>query len=284
MPSLQILGKKKKKEGCAYHALKSWIKGVHTIFQLLVVADCKIFFSILTCLCLKICKGHSRDWQSAWENGVSQILAPIAWVMLPSFMFQVSFEPVSNPDYSSLTHRCTTCLAGGREGVVTDRQPPRSCSYSPAAASLSQAIYRRQIQVTDAWQMKKRNKQCSRDWISSTCHAYGAKEDDMTACCGLSKPRKKKGTKSPMKEGGVPKVRKKKTSGGRNTVTTMNHHISNCDRDYLQSAHTAPHKQQPLLIENTKTDRFTHLTHASLLQHQLPTGANAVLCGSDWLS
>lgn len=106
----------------------------------------------------------------------------------------------------------------------------------------------------------------------------------MTACRGLSKPRKKKRTKSPMKEGGVPKVRKKKTSGGRDTVTTMNHHISNCDRDYLQSAHTAPHKQQPLLIENTKTDRFTPLTHASLLQHQLPTGANAVLCGSDLLS
>lgn len=115
MLSLQIYWeKKKKKEDCTYHALKSWIKGLHTIFQLLMVADCKIFFSILTCLCLKICKGHSRDWQSARENGVSQILAPIAWVMLPSFMFQVSFEHVSNPDYSSLTHRCTTCLAGGR--------------------------------------------------------------------------------------------------------------------------------------------------------------------------
>lgn len=110
----QTLGKKR---GCAYHALKSWIKGLHTIFQLFMVTDCKIFFGILTCLCLKICKGHSRDWQSAWGNGVSQILAPIAWVMLPNVMFQVSFEPVSSPDYFALTHRYTACLAGRREGV-----------------------------------------------------------------------------------------------------------------------------------------------------------------------
>lgn len=54
----------------------------------------------------------------------------------------------------------------------------------------------------------------------------------------------------------------------------MNHHISNCDRDYLQSTHKAPHKQWPLLMENIKPDRFTHLTHASLLQHQLPTAAS----------
>ena len=31
-----------------------------------------------------------------------------------------------------------------RRSPVTDRQPPRTCSYSPAAASLSQTIYRRQ--------------------------------------------------------------------------------------------------------------------------------------------
>lgn len=54
----------------------------------------------------------------------------------------------------------------------------------------------------------------------------------------------------------------------------MNHHISNCDRDYLQSTHKAPLKQWPLLMENIKPDRVTHLTHASLLQHQLPTAAS----------
>lgn len=69
-------------------------------------------------------------------------------------------------------------------------------------------------------------------------------------------------------------TKRRKTSGGRNTVTTMNHHISNCDRDYLHSAHIAPHKQWPLLMENIKPDRFTHLTHASLLQHQFPTAAS----------
>lgn len=106
-----------KYEGCTFHALKPLVKGLCTIFQLLMVADCKIFFSILTCLCLKICKGHSRDWQSARENGVSQILAPIAWVMLPTFVFQISFEHVSNPDYSFLTHRCAVFLAEGGEGV-----------------------------------------------------------------------------------------------------------------------------------------------------------------------
>lgn len=54
----------------------------------------------------------------------------------------------------------------------------------------------------------------------------------------------------------------------------MNHHNSNCDRDYLQSTYKAPHKQWPLLMENIKPDSFTHLTHASLLQHQPPTAAS----------
>lgn len=87
---------------------------------------------------------QQRLWQSARENGVSQILAPIAWVMLPSFMFQVSFEPVSkfwlffsDPQMHNLPTRRK------RRNPETDRQPPRTCNYSPAAASLSQATYRR---------------------------------------------------------------------------------------------------------------------------------------------
>lgn len=40
----------------------------------------------------------------------------------------------------------------------------------------------------------------------------------------------------------VQKVRRRKTSDGRNTVTTMNHHISNCDWNYLQFVLTATHK------------------------------------------
>lgn len=238
---------KMKKESCTYCALKSWIEGLHTIFQLLMVANCKIFFSILTCLCLKICKGHSRDWQSARENGVSQILAPIAWVMLPSFMFQVSFEHVSNPDYFSLTHRCTTHPAGGREVQW------HSGSLLGPATTLQQlqACHRRstwdKIQITDAQQMKNRNNTQGTKFLPHAM-CMGLRKMTRLSAVDCQSPGRSRETEAQWNKEEYQKVRRKKTSGGRNTVTTMNHHISNCDRNYLQSAHTAPHKQQPLYI------------------------------------
>lgn len=162
-----------------------------------MVADCKIFFSILTCLCLKICKGHSGDWQSAQENGVSQILAPIAWVQccqvlcfkIPLNMFQILIILFWTQMHSFPSRR-------KRRSPVANRQPLRTCNYSSTAASLLQTLQETKIQVTDVQQMKNWNKHNSGDLISFTCHMYGSKEDDMTACCGLWSAGHGKGKKN----------------------------------------------------------------------------------------
>lgn len=68
----------------------------------------------------------------------------------------------------------------------------------------------------------------------------------------------------------------------------MNRHISSCDRDYLQSTHTAPHKQWPLLMEN-QTRPFhppdsCFIASAPAPHRCFPAGAHTILCASDWLS
>lgn len=84
-----------------------------------------------------------------------------------------------------------------RRSPVANRQPPRTCNYSPTAASLLQTLQETKIQGTDVQQMKNWNKHLSGDLISFTCHMYGSKEDGMTACCGLWSPGDGIGKKNP---------------------------------------------------------------------------------------
>lgn len=136
--------------------------------------------------------------------------------------------------------------------------------------------------------MKKRNKQHSRDWISSTCHVYEAKKDDMTVCRELSKLRKEKGAN--------PQWNKEyQRSEGRKQVvieTQWPQWITTFPTviETICSLHTELLTNSSLYFYLKYQNRPFHWPDSCFIASALApsccfhTRANSVLCGSDWLS
>lgn len=161
-----------------------------------------------------------------------------------------------------------------KRSPVTDRQPPRTCSYAPAAASLSQTIYRRQkyrLLMLGRWKTETNSTQGTEFLPHAMC--TGLRKMTWLAAVDCQSPRRNRKQKAQWN-----KEEYQKSEGRKQVVveTQWPQWITTFPTviETICSLHTQALTNSTLYAyQNIKTDHFTHLTHASLLQHQLPTTA-----------